>query len=263
MHRKRGQSNKGQRPCQLHVAEPGLELVLFLSIYVLKLILLSIADLQCCVHFRCIVKWINYTLHISSFLEVLSLYRSLQSTFFFNWSIVDWFTVLCQSLLYSKVTPLYMRIHYFHIHFHYSLSRSMEYSSLCYTKAPCCLSVQNAMVCIDRHWPSPAHAPTPLAWQPQVCPVCPWVCLRFLDGSICAVFQTAHISGTVRCPSPSGRLLSTVISSCTYVLLDPVLPTLLSIPHYLPLHCRIRAPGQHHAVVETAWSEEPDMPTLA
>ena len=161
MHRKRGQSNKGQRPCQLHVAEPGLELVLFLSIYVLKLILLSIADLQCCVHFRCIVKWINYTLHISSFLEVLSLYRSLQSTFFFNWSIVDWFTVLCQSLLYSKVTPLYMRIHYFHIHFHYSLSRSMEYSSLCYTKAPCCLSVQNAMVCIDRHWPSPAPRPHP------------------------------------------------------------------------------------------------------
>lgn len=57
LHRTAGLSNKSQRSCQLHVAESGLELVLFFfSIYVLKLILLSIAGLPCCVSFRCIVK---------------------------------------------------------------------------------------------------------------------------------------------------------------------------------------------------------------
>ena len=59
LHRTVGLSNKSQRSCQLHVAESGLELVLFFfffSIYVLKLILLSIAGLPCCVSFRCIVK---------------------------------------------------------------------------------------------------------------------------------------------------------------------------------------------------------------
>ena len=94
-----GLRNKSQRSCQLHVAESGLELVLFFAIYVLKLISLSIAYLQCCVSFHCMVKWVNYTLQISTLFEVLSPYRSLHSTFFFflNWSIVDWFTVLCQS----------------------------------------------------------------------------------------------------------------------------------------------------------------------
>ena len=41
--------------------------------------------------------------------------------------------MLCQSLLYSKVTQFYTYIHsLFNILFHYGLSQEIGYSSLCY-----------------------------------------------------------------------------------------------------------------------------------
>ena len=63
---------------------------------------------------------------------------------FFNFIFLklksSWFTVVCQSLLYSRVTQLYTYRHSsFHILFHYGLSQDIEYSSLCYTVGPCCL----------------------------------------------------------------------------------------------------------------------------
>ena len=36
----------------------------------------------------------------------------------------------------------------FHILFHYGLSQDIEYSSLCFTVGPCCLSVLYIIVCI-------------------------------------------------------------------------------------------------------------------
>ena len=36
----------------------------------------------------------------------------------------------------------------FHILFHYGLLQDTEYSSLCYTVGPCCLSILNVIVCI-------------------------------------------------------------------------------------------------------------------
>ena len=36
----------------------------------------------------------------------------------------------------------------FNIPFHYGLSQEIEYSSLCYTVGPCCLSILNVIVCI-------------------------------------------------------------------------------------------------------------------
>ena len=34
---------------------------------------------------------------------------------------------------------------FFHILFHYGLSQDIEYSSLCYTVGPCCLSILNVI----------------------------------------------------------------------------------------------------------------------
>ena len=36
----------------------------------------------------------------------------------------------------------------FHILFHYGISQDIEYSSLCYTVGPCCLSILYIIVCI-------------------------------------------------------------------------------------------------------------------
>ena len=47
--------------------------------------------------------------------------------------------MLCQSLLFSKVTRLY-NIDIFNILFHYGLSQDIEYSPLCYIVGLCCLS---------------------------------------------------------------------------------------------------------------------------
>ena len=55
--------------------------------------------------------------------------------------------MLCQFLLYSKVTQLYVYI-LFNILFHYGLSQEIGYSSLCYTVGLCCLLILNVIVCI-------------------------------------------------------------------------------------------------------------------
>ena len=60
----------------------------------------------------------------------------------------SWFTMLC---LIAAVRPSDSVIHIyilFHILFHYGLSQDIEYSSLCYTVGPCCLSIPYIIVCI-------------------------------------------------------------------------------------------------------------------
>ena len=52
--------------------------------------------------------------------------------------------MLCSFLLYYKVIHIYIYVYIyilFHILFHYGLSQDIEYSSLCYTIGPCCLSI--------------------------------------------------------------------------------------------------------------------------
>ena len=54
----------------------------------------------------------------------------------------------------------------FHILFRYGLSQDIEYSSLCYTVGPCCLSVLYITACVcSSHTPSPffPQPPSPLA----------------------------------------------------------------------------------------------------
>ena len=68
----------------------------------------SIVDLQCCVSFRCTAKWFVY-IYIYIYIYIYSFIK---------------------------------------IHFHCSLLQDIEYSSLCYTVNPCCLSVLYMVVCI-------------------------------------------------------------------------------------------------------------------
>ena len=58
---------------------------------------------------------------------------------FFNWSMLIYNVLLIT--LYSKVIQLYIYIYFLNILFHYGLSQDIEYSSLCYTVGPCCLSI--------------------------------------------------------------------------------------------------------------------------
>ena len=68
---------------------------------------------------------------------------------FFQFFYYSWFTILCQFLLYSKVTQLYIYIHSFScIIFHHVTSEVVGYSSLRYTTGLHCLSTPNAVVCI-------------------------------------------------------------------------------------------------------------------
>ena len=75
--------------------------------------------------------------------------------------------MLCQSLLYSKVTQFYTYIHsFFNILFHYGLSQEIGYSSLYYTVGRCCLSILTVIVWVYQpQIPSPSLSlpPAPLA----------------------------------------------------------------------------------------------------
>ena len=63
----------------------------------------------------------------------------------------SWFTMLCQSLLHSKMTQ------FLYFHFHYGFKQGIEYSSLCCTLGPCYLSISNVIVCIcQSQIPSPS-----------------------------------------------------------------------------------------------------------
>ena len=59
-----------------------------------------------------------------------------------------WFTMLCQFLLYSKVTSSYLYMHSLsHIIFHHVPSKETGYSSLWCTLGPRCLSILSVIVC--------------------------------------------------------------------------------------------------------------------
>ena len=65
---------------------------------------------------------------------------------FFNLILIfyySWFTMFCQILLYSKVTQLYIYAFFFHNIFYHVVLQAIEYSSLCNTAGPHCLSILN------------------------------------------------------------------------------------------------------------------------
>ena len=90
---------------------------------------------------------------LSSQLELSSQGPNLQGLFCFVifkiFIRLCWFTVLCQSLLYSIVTHSYIYTHSFpHIIFHHVLFQEIGYRSLCCMLEPHCLCILNVIVCI-------------------------------------------------------------------------------------------------------------------
>ena len=62
--------------------------------------------------------------------------------------------------MYSKVIQLYIYIYiFFQILFHYRFLQDTEYSSLCYTVGPCCLSILWIVVCVCESQ-APSLSPT-------------------------------------------------------------------------------------------------------
>ena len=71
----------------------------------------------------------------------------------------NWFIILCQSLLYSRVTQLYIYniIYIIFIcfsNYSHDLSQEIGYSSLCYIVGPGCSSIHNSL-----HLQTPASPP--------------------------------------------------------------------------------------------------------
>ena len=89
----------------------------------------------------------------------------------------------------------------FHILSHYGLSHGAEYSSLCYTVGPCCLShsVDNSLHLLT---PNPYSDPLPPLppWQPPAYSLCPWFCFCFIDRFI---FKSLFLQ-----PARNGSLLA-------------------------------------------------------
>ena len=78
----------------------------------------------------------NFILYIKIFILVFKLKYRL-------------FIMLCYLLVYRKVIQLYIHVHIlFCIFFHYCLLEDIEYSSLCQTVGPCCLSILYIIACI-------------------------------------------------------------------------------------------------------------------
>ena len=67
--------------------------------------------------------------------------------FFFNRNVVDLQCCVnfCRTAKWFSYTYIYIL---FYILFHYGLSQDIEYSSLCYTVGPCCLSSLYILACI-------------------------------------------------------------------------------------------------------------------
>ena len=77
-----------------------------------------------------------------------SLFNFLKPYFiFFNWSVVD--LQCCVNFCCTANRLSYTRIYIlFYMLFHCGLSQDIEYSSLCYTVGPCCLSLLYIVVCL-------------------------------------------------------------------------------------------------------------------
>jgi len=86
---------------------------------------------------------------------------SYKSILFFNWSITELpccvnFCCTADSYIYMNVyiyiyilyLCVYIYIFFLCISFHDGLSQDIEYSSLCHTVGPCCLSILYVIVCI-------------------------------------------------------------------------------------------------------------------
>ena len=77
--------------------------------------------------------------------------------------------MLCEFLLYSTATQLYIYAY---------LSQDTEYSSLCYTAGPLCLSILYIVVCICQS--QTLNTSLPLGSHKSVPSLGPWACFCFI-----------------------------------------------------------------------------------
>ena len=102
---------------------------------------------------------------------------------------LSWCTVLCQFLLYSRVTQSYTHIYSIsHIIFHHVLFQETEYTSLCCIVGPHLL-IHSKCDSLHLLTPNSPFIPLPpsLLWQTQVGSLSLWVCFCFVDRFICAI----------------------------------------------------------------------------
>ena len=122
----------GEAPCGSPSSPRTAALIFFRgNICQLKIMILNVSA-KCC-------GWWNF------FSES---HRS-STIFFFYWSVVN--LQCCASIRYTAKPFIFIHIStyfLFQILFHYRLSQDIEYSSLCYTGGPCCLSILYLVVCI-------------------------------------------------------------------------------------------------------------------
>ena len=104
--------------------------------------------------------------------------------------------MLCQSLLYNKVTLLWSYIYSFLYFSHYGLFQVTGYSSLCHSRT-LLLSILNVMTCIYQ-LPTPSPSSPLLSILATTSLI---LCLRvyfcFVDRFTCIILQISHISGAI------------------------------------------------------------------
>ena len=105
---------------------------------------------------------------------------------FFILSKYNGLIILCEFLLYSKVTQIHMCI-LLHILFHCGLSQDTEYSSLCHVTGPSWLSILYTTLCLCNFWNS---ANSRLSTLPPRHPA-PTLCSR---KSVLCIRQSAFVS---------------------------------------------------------------------
>ena len=113
--------------------------------------------------------------------------------FIFYWSIVELQRCVnyCCTAKWLSYTHIYILSH---ILFHYGLSQDIEYSSLCYTVGPCCLSILYIPVFIcQSQTPNPTLSYPLPTWQPLVCFLHLWVCFFFVIFPSLLYFFRFHI----------------------------------------------------------------------
>ena len=118
--------------------------------------------------------WTNYWQHHN----IITRPNSNQSAFCFS----KLFLLLKHSRLTMLVSGVQQSI-FLQIIYNYRLSQDTEYSPLCYTLNPCCLSILCIIVCICLSQPLNLSSPLFPLVTTQICFLCLWICLIVLDST--------------------------------------------------------------------------------
>ena len=115
--------------------------------------------------------------------------------------------------MYSKVIQLYIYIYIlFQILFHYGLLQDIQYSSLCYTVGPCCLTILYIMVCI-------CSPQTPNPSLPHCLPLSLSFFI-FKMGELHSFHWTLRCPGEMACLEPHVECPRGAVCFCSLLILE-------------------------------------------